>query len=254
MSFWVKPSEGDDETPLSEPTPLAGGYPVNRWQPGEVLRGWLTARIPPTLESGVYKLRLRLSPAADPNREVAVLPIGEFKIEGWPRIFTAPQPQNPLNANFNRQATLLGLDLPNLQPSNPKPQTLTPNLPTFNLQPGDTFPLTLHWRADAEFKQNLTTFVHLIGPDGQLYGQVDQTPGAGAYPTTGWLPGEYLADTYTVPIAPNAPPGDYHLEIGFYNPETGQRLPVFAPDCLSTDSCEPLDDKVLLPGLVIQAP
>jgi hypothetical protein len=250
MSFSVNPPEGDEETPLSEPTPLAGGYPVNQWLPGELLRGWLTARIPPTQEPGIYKLRLRLSPAANPAQEVAVLPIGEFKIEGWPRVFTAPQPQLPINTNFNHQATLLGLDFPTLQPSNPKPQTLASNLLTFNLHPGDTLPLTLHWQAEAEFDRNYTAFVHLVGPDGLLYGQVDQIPGAGAYPTTGWLPGEYLTDSYTVSIAPDAPPGDYHLEIGLYDPDTGQRLPVFGPDC-PPDSCQPLDNRVLLPGLTV---
>ncbi|GIK42731.1 MAG: hypothetical protein BroJett011_65640 [Chloroflexota bacterium] len=236
MSFAVKAATGDDEWPLSVPVGLAGDYPTNRWQPGDVLRGWLTARIPPTLEPGLYKLRLRLTSAGKPDAEVEVLPIGDFQIEGWPRNFDPPQPHVEIGANFNGQATLVGLDINN------------PESKVENLKPGDTLTAQLYWRAEAEFEQNYTAFVHLIGPDGLLYGQVDQPPGAGAFPTTGWLPGEYIADAYAIPVAPDAPSGDYHVEIGLYDPDTGQRLPVSGPDCPST----PCDDKVLLPGLAVK--
>ncbi len=83
-----------------------------------------------------------------------------------------------------------------------------------NLKSGDTLTAQLYWRAETEFDQNYTAFIHLIGPDGSLYGQVDQSPGAGAFPTTGWLPGEYITDAYTIPIDAKAPPGDYQIEIG----------------------------------------
>jgi hypothetical protein len=240
MSLAVKPVTGDGEWPLSAPVGLAGDYQTSRWQPREVLRGWLTARIPPTLEPGSYQLSLRLTPAGKPDAEVEALSLGDFQIEGWPRNFDPPQPQVEIGANFNGQATLVGLDI-----NNPKS---TPRGVVENLKPGDTLTAQLYWRAEAEFEQNCTAFVHLIGPDGLLYGQVDQSPGAGAFPTTGWLPGEYIADAYTVPITANAPLGDYHIEIGMYNPNTGERLPVSGPDCPST----PCDDKVLVPGLTVR--
>jgi hypothetical protein len=116
---------------------------------------------------------------------------------------------------------------------------------------GDSLQARLHWRVEAEFDQNYTAFIHLIGPDGALYGQVDQTPGAGAFPTTGWLPGEYIADEYNIPLAAEAPPGEYQLEIGLYNPDTGQRLSVTPPDCTTAD-CEQSENKVLLPGLTVK--
>lgn len=240
MSLFVKPVEGGDEWPLSEPVGLAGSYPTQRWQPGELLRGWLTARIPPTLEPGRYKLYLRLSPAGQPGQELAVLPIGDFQIEGWPRHFDAPQPQFPVEADFNGQATLMGLDIANLQSPSSAP-------PSFSLSPGDTLNLKLYWRAEAEFDRNYKAFVHLLGPDGTLYGQVDQTPGAGAFPTTGWLPSEYLSDPYAIAIAPNAPPGDYQIEIGMYDPGANQRLPV-----RSLDGQPYEDNRVLLPGPTVK--
>jgi hypothetical protein len=242
MSLSVKPAEGDDEWFLSEPVGLAGDYPTPRWQPGELLRGWLAARIPPTLEPGQYKLRLRLTEAGKADTEVETLPIGDFQVEGWPRIFDPPRPQIEIDADFNGQATLVGFDV-----LNPKS---TPEGAVQNLKSGDILAAQLYWRAEAEFDQNYTAFIHLIGPDGLLYGQVDQPPGAGTFPTTGWLPGEYITDAYTIPIAPNAPPGDYQIEIGMYNSDTGQRLPVRSPEC-ALDSCHQ-DDKVLLPGLTVK--
>jgi len=34
-----------------------------------------------------------------------------------------------------------------------------------------------------------------------------------------------IADSYEIPIPPEAPPGDYRIQVGIYNPENGQRLP-----------------------------
>ena len=101
-----------------------------------------------------------------------------------------------------------------------------------------------------EFEQNYTAFVHLIGPDGKLYGQVDHTPGAGAYPTTGWLVGEYITDLYTLPLAADAPPGAYQIEIGLYNPNTGERLPLSTATC-APHSCDQANNRALINGLTV---
>ncbi len=228
MHLVVKAKENDTEWPISQPAPLAGpGYPSSQWQPGELLRGWLSARIPPAIAPGLYELELSLTQADDPARELLRLPVGDFTITGWPRNFDAPQPQLTVNANFANLATLVGIDAA-----------------ASTLAPGDTLNAVLHWRSDAEFSQDYTAFVQLIGPDGQLYGQQDQQPGGGQFPTSGWLPGEYIADSYTVPLAADAPPGAYQLAIGLYDAATGQRLPV------SGGNCQP--DVCLLPGLTVQ--
>jgi len=233
MSLAVQAKESDEEWVISEPASLAGpDYPPSQWRPGELLRGQLLARIPPSLEPGVYELELWLT--TQETGEPLVLSVGDFQVEGWTRVFDPPQPQVALEADFAGQATLAGLE------ANPT-----------HLAPGGTLQVRLYWRAEAEFDQNYTAFVHLIGPDGRLYGQVDQTPGAGAYPTTGWLPGEYISDGYAIPLAQDAPPGRYQLEIGLYDAETGQRLAVTPPDCQSP-ACRHSDDKVLLPGLTVQ--
>ncbi len=57
---------------------------------------------------------------------------------------------------------------------------------------------------------------------GSIAGYGDAEPGAGAYPTTGWLAGEYLADSHTLTLP--ASPGKLRLAVGLYDPATGERL------------------------------
>jgi hypothetical protein len=85
-------------------------------------------------------------------------------------------------------------------------------------------PVTLFWSAEQPPARDYTVFVHVVGPDGQMVGQWDQTPAAGKAPTTGWTPGQLIADEYRVPIQAGAGGGPYRVYVGMYNPATGTRL------------------------------
>jgi len=104
---------------------------------------------------------------------------------------------------------LIGLDLPHTQ-----------------IKAGEPLPLTLHWQAVTMFDRNWTVFVHLLNEAGQFAGQQDQIPGGGQLPTTGWLPNEYITDSYNLLIPADTPPGQYRLEIGLYDANDFSRLPV----------------------------
>ena len=108
------------------------------------------------------------------------------------------------------------------------------------LSAGDALHLSLYWQADAPTDVSYTIFTHLVGPDGQLYGQWDNPPVWGTYPTTDWLPGENVVDRYEIPVNPDAPPGHYRLLVGVYDPSTGARLPVI------NDLGEPIGDHMRL--------
>ena len=53
-----------------------------------------------------------------------------------------------------------------------------------------------------------------------------------ARPTSTWQPGEIVADTHTLTVNPDTPPGIYELELGAYLPLDGRfdRLRVWTPD------------------------
>ncbi|MEP7359068.1 MAG: hypothetical protein ABI847_17590, partial [Anaerolineales bacterium] len=109
--------------------------------------------------------------------------------------------------------------------------------------PSATVSVQLTWQALQAMTEDYTVFVHLLGPDGQVHGQVDAWPVSGTRATSGWASGEIINDPYTIRVEPDAPPGEYQVEIGLYLLSTGERLPV-----LNADG-EPVDDHVLLAGL-----
>ncbi len=86
--------------------------------------------------------------------------------------------------------------------------------------------LRLYWTTAAPTTAPLTVFVQLIGPGGLRRGGQDHQPVQGSYPTTDWHPGERLTDRYTVLLEPGAPPGEYQVWVGLYNPQTGERVSV----------------------------
>jgi hypothetical protein len=73
-------------------------------------------------------------------------------------------------------------------------------------------------------------FVHLAEPDtGRPVAQVDTMPRAFTYPTGMWVSGEVVSDEVVLSLA-DAPPGRYDLAVGWYDPETKNRLAVRGKD------------------------
>ena len=94
--------------------------------------------------------------------------------------------------------------------------------------------LTLYWQALEEMEESYSVFTHLLGPyneatGGPLWGQDDSLPLRGSYPTTRWEEGEIVVDFYHLPVSPEAPAGEYEIEIGMYLLSTLERLPVRGP-------------------------
>ncbi|MDW8325603.1 MAG: DUF2723 domain-containing protein [Anaerolineales bacterium] len=119
-------------------------------------------------------------------------------------------------------------------------------LETTEAERGGLVRVYLEWQALQTMQESYTVFVHLVGPDGRLYGQRDYWPVEGTRLTTSWHPGEIIRDPYEVRLVPDAPPGAYTIHVGLYLLETLQRLPVLNADSL------PLDDKVVLVGLTVR--
>jgi len=161
---------------------------------------------------------------------VADIPLGSLEVAGWLRRFDVPPMQVSRAANFGNLIELLGYDL------NP---------------PGEgsaAAEVVLYWRAAAAMEIAYTTFVHVLDAAGQVIAQVDHVPGDGAFPTTGWLPGEVITDRFVVPLPPDAIARAHAVEVGAYDPATLQRLPQL------DDVGNVLDWRVLLPLQPAEAP
>ena len=188
--------------------------PVMRqnWFQGMLLHDPHDLTLPPNLTPNTYQvsLSLRQNDQLLPINGATMFPLTIITTTTRPRLLDTPSPQISLNpVNFNDQAELIGLDLPK--------QTV---------RLGETLPITLYWQSVNPFDRNWKVFVHLVDESGQVVAQQDQIPGAGQFPTTGWLPPEYLADSYNIPIPPTAKQGQLWLRLGFYDANDFSRLPV----------------------------
>jgi len=121
-----------------------------------------------------------------------------------------------------------------------------PSLPSVN--PGDVLPLTLLWQARGQVEKPYTIFVHIIDQHNHLWGQHDSDPVGGAKPTTQWLPQEVVADRHGIPILLGTPPGQYDIEVGLYDSNTGLRLP------LLDDKGTSIGDRLLIGPIYVSKP
>ncbi len=192
--------------------PPGAAYPTSQWAAGTLMRTQASFRIPASVSDGRYRLIAGLFRASDKAvlRTAAGadhLDLGMVTVRGRPHDLTPPQAEHPADTTFGAVARLLGYDLAAAE-----------------VQPGGAFTLTLHWQALASADRPYTAFVHLVDGGGVIRGYGDSEPGGGAFPTPGWLAGEYLADVHTVSVAAGAPVGTYQIEVGFYDPASGERL------------------------------
>jgi hypothetical protein len=54
--------------------------------------------------------------------------------------------------------------------------------------------------------------------------QADGVPVCWSYPTDRWRPGQVIADQHAISIPPETSPGTYPLDVGFFLPDTFERL------------------------------
>jgi hypothetical protein len=96
------------------------------------------------------------------------------------------------------------------------------------VRPGDELEVTLCWEALAQMDVDYVTFVHLVGPEESVVGSRDTHPGLSRYPTRRWTPGDAFCDVIPVPVEAWAPaPAVYGVEVGWYDPASGERLPAY---------------------------
>lgn len=145
-----------------------------------------------------------------PNGRV-VDAINDWKDKPYAAIFRSDgaansAPQQAVNARLGDAIELIGYDL---------------------AREGSRIAVTIYWRSRVETPIDYTVFVHLLGATpAVVLAQDDARPGRGSYPTPRWRAGEIIIDEYHLNIPRDAPAGDYQIEIGMYQLETGARARV----------------------------
>jgi hypothetical protein len=102
-----------------------------------------------------------------------------------------------LNASFEQQMILMGVDLPE------------------DIIPGKAFDITLFWRAATSLDNDYSVSAVIVDQNGIILAQDDrQHPGV--KPSSQWGLTDYAADTRRLTLPPGTPPGEYRLRIHVY--------------------------------------
>jgi len=211
----------------AEGRPSWSGIPTNRWQEGDVFASYHKIKPWPGTPPGIYQIELSLY---EPYQQRSLAPadgqnplLGPVEIpRGVPPPVEALGLDHRVGADLGGKVQLLGYTIES------------------GFRPGEGIHLTLFWQALQDMEQDYTVFTHLIDEEGNIWGQKDNPPVDGFYPTTQWIEGEIVRDPYDLTIPTGTPPGRYRLAIGMYQMETGQRL-----NALNEDGSIG-DDKILL--------
>jgi 4-amino-4-deoxy-L-arabinose transferase-like glycosyltransferase len=192
--------------------PYWDGLPTNTWRKGQIIGDTREIDLLPGTPPGSYQITVNLF---DPYRREELKPEGDLVLGPVEVPRREPPPisgldiDHPLEVDLGGEVRLLGYNIES------------------GFRPGDSIHLTLFWQALEDMDKGYTVFTHLTGAQGRIWGQKDNPPVDGFYPTSQWEEGEIVRDQYDILISPDMPPGEYQIEIGMYLAETGERLPVF---------------------------
>ncbi|MEP7199912.1 MAG: hypothetical protein ABI874_08860, partial [Chloroflexota bacterium] len=119
---------------------------------------------------------------------------------------------------------------------------------------GEVVRLELNWRmVGAPIATRYKIFVHVLDASGNVIAQRDAEPMADLAPTTTWKVGEPIVDHHGIRLPANVPPQSLRIAVGFYDPETNERLPVRESGSLDHANGAPLPDgRLLFDGLRAQ--
>ena len=213
-------TRGEGESAQTDCWPLDAQWPVSEWEANEIVLGEYSLQVSPFLEGGGYALTLGLASDACAVDEAAIFALGEYEIEALARDFDEPTPGQATEVQFGETLLLRGYDLRPL---------------------GDSLELVLYWQAIQRMDRSYKVFVHLVDSStGNVVVQDDSVPRRWTYPTHWWETGEVVEDLIELPMG-SVPTGDYLLDVGVYDQDTGVRL-----DALSDSGEQYLGDSLLL--------
>ena len=185
---------GQSDTTLWTGQPIDDRYPADQWAAGEVLADRERWTIPRDQAAGDYNLEITVD---GKSVEIALITVA-----GVPRLLEAPPVEHVIKANLGNKVQLYGYTI----------QTIEGKMS-----------LEIVWKALDNIPIDYKVFVHLVDRDSVILAQRDAMPQSNLYPTSLWIPGEYVVDRYELPVLD----GGTALHIGLYSPDDGTRLPIY---------------------------
>ncbi|MDY6875602.1 MAG: glycosyltransferase family 39 protein [Chloroflexota bacterium] len=211
---------GRDAEPIAgvDCYPGRGNFPPTLWQPGVIYRDRYVLPLAAGAQApAVAALHAGLYPQGGDSL-VTTLPSGELAPDLMLLDLAPLRPVEPLSeevafpvgARLDPDLTLVGYDLF-----------------AEDIRPGETFTVTLVWRAETTPAADYVVFVHLVDESGTLVAQADHHPLEGAYRTSFWAPGDVVRDSYRLTVSDAVPSCACTLLVGMYDQITGSRIPAY---------------------------
>ena len=221
--FWLGPGGTVLQTPDQRPLVEPHWYPTSQWQPGEVV---VTEMLPWDI-GPEFRLAVAVLDAGGNRLVVEALglvdhPVYAMDWDTWLRMAAfewadgevhlvdeGAAPAYPLAAEFGGVLALVGYDLEPKAPAR-----------------GENVAVWLHWsKMGLPLDRDLTVFVHLLDERGDRVAQADGVPAyLGGLPTTLWQTGVPVLDRHVASLPEDLVAGRYTLWIGWYDPQSGERL------------------------------
>ncbi len=157
------------------------------------------------------------------KREFEGFDVGTYELPPSP-YFAIADSFEPLSINFGNQIELTGVSYG----GSSLYETSTPSEVEKKVLPsGKSGWVVLRWQALRQASKNYKVGVYLVDEEGYLVGQMDKLLLSNyLQPTSQWEPDQIEMDYYTLPSLPATPPGEYHIEVAVYDPESLERLPI----------------------------
>ena len=203
--------------------PGLGAYLTATWQPGMRFCDIVHVRVDETAPApAVYHVEVALVDHATGRRLAAFAPdasplgtnfVAMTKLA--PLTYSTPNVEHAREDRFGDQIELIGYALDRS-----------------TARPGEQARLRLYWQAARQPDRAYTVFAHLRDASGRIVTQADGQPRTNQYPTSFWDAGEVVIDDRVFDVPLDAI-GTLKIVIGWYDPVSGQRLPVSggsAPD------------------------
>jgi len=210
---------GGSEVTHLDTWPGGGNGPTSQWVPGAIYADTYLlpinarAATPTQLSLSLYfwdddpYTALPMTTAAGQRVHSVMLPAGRLVDS---RTVERP-PQNLDGSTFDNGIELLG----------------------YEATTDTSLHLKLYWRLNARVPvpASYTVFLHLTDAHGNMVtAPADGPPLGGDWPTSDWVPGQTVVDARSIPLPAQLGPGLYDLQLGFYEPASGVRLPAYKPD------------------------
>jgi len=220
MGLWLVSAIPDDTTRLAglDTWPGGGNYPTVFWQPGEVIVDTYRLAIPDrvtraqawVVQVNFYHMGEEKWFPLTQNGQM----VGERAILEWVRVGASEPPEARLepSSDFGEHSRVVFGGAVALRGAQITPEECE-------------LRVMLWWETLAPPERDYTVFVHLVDGEGRLVGTGDDPPLGGGFPTRLWRSGDGVADEHIISFPPDLPPGIYTIQVGWYDPVTGVRLP-----------------------------